>query len=90
MNEQQADKIIELLEQLVSNSNLMVDKIERIDDNLYNIKNDTSDLGQLAELSSMKSTLYEIEETMKKIDERGFFKRIFNMPHSMSHCFYLL
>ena len=66
MNEEQADKIIELLEQLVSNSNLIVDKIERIEDNVQSIKNDTSDLGQLVELPSIKGTLLEIEETIKK------------------------
>lgn len=75
MNEEQAEKVIELLEKLVSNSNLIVDKIERIEDSLYNIKNDTSDLSQLMELSSIKGTLLEIEETMKRIDERGFLKQ---------------
>jgi hypothetical protein len=75
MNEEQAEKVIELLEKLVSNSNLIVDKIERIEDSLYNIKNDTSDLSQLMELSSIKGTLLEIEETMKRIDERGFLNQ---------------
>ncbi len=71
MNEEQAEKVIELLEKLLETSTLISNRLGRIEDNIEAIKEDTADLGQLSELPSIKGTLLQIEDTMKRIDERG-------------------
>jgi len=67
MNEYQANKMIELLEQLVQNTSDIESKLGYIDSSLDDLKSNTSDLSELTRIR--KAT--EITETvLKNIEDK--------------------
>ena len=67
MNEDQANKMIELLEQLVQNTSDIDSKLGYIDSSLDDLKSNTSDLSELTRIRKVT----EITETvLKNIEDK--------------------
>jgi hypothetical protein len=67
MNESQANKMIELLEELVQNTRNIESKIDYIDSSLSDIQSNTLDL---SELSRIRSAIKDSESILKNIDDK--------------------
>lgn len=67
MNESQANKMIELLEELVQNTRNIESKLDYIDSSLGDIQSNTLDL---SELSRIRSAISDSESILRNIDDK--------------------